>query len=168
MNTLLKLITFGFCASISTKYCGQDWVVGPVFGLTAIIWQTSFKGLNQKHFLFLGASTLIYAAVSRISSLWEFKSDLANMVFGSFSLAVVFGSVTLPFALKSIFPETKKRFKKVVISLIVSYYIIVAVASFFSNVLNMKTINFVNIMIVVWQALFFYLFFWRKPANSIS
>ncbi|MBI4388068.1 MAG: hypothetical protein HY582_03390 [Candidatus Omnitrophica bacterium] len=166
MNTLLKLITFGLCACISTKYCGQDWVVGPVFGVTAIIWQTGLKNLNRKHLLFLGLSTLIYAAVSKVSSLWEFKSDFANTFVGSFSLAVIFGSVALPFALQAVFPETKKQFKKVVISLVACYFVITGVAYFFTNVLEVKGINFVDIMIVVWQALFLYLFFWRKSASE--
>ena len=161
---ILKLITFLLCVFTSCKYSGQYGVVGFVFGLTVILWQTNFKtsSWTRQHGLFVVLSTLIYAIVRYLATIWDFDSDLLDMLAGSFPIAVIFGSVALPAAQVRLFRELKPRFKKVVKALILSYYGVVLVSYLVTDVLKIDRIDFSSVMIIIWQGLYLYFFFVRK------
>ena len=91
----------------------RDWIVGPVFGATVLVWQMNLKRpLIGKSIAFLISSTLIYAVVSEISGLWSFPFDLLDIAAGSLTAGVIFGSVALPIAQIIIFPETRQSSEK--------------------------------------------------------
>ncbi len=167
MELFFRLVVFAASAWISVKYAVGYWVVGPVFGLAVVCWDSNTfkKFVAAKHLSFLAASTLIYALVYHISTLnWDHGSDFLDSIIGSLPIAVVLGSVLLPLAHKFLFSSSFKRVARLIILLILSFYII-TLFSFANDHFEWSLkINFLAIAITVWQGL--YLYFLFQPFNK--
>ncbi len=167
MELFFRLVVLAVSAWISVKYAVGYWVVGPVFGLAVVSWDSNTfkKFVAVKHLSFLAASTLIYALVYYISTLnWGHGSDFLDSIIGSLPIAVVLGSILLPLAHKFLFSSSFNRVARLMILLIFSFYIITLI-SFGNDYFEWGLkINFLAISITVWQGLYLYFFF--QPFNK--
>jgi hypothetical protein len=166
---LEKIARFLILASsvfISAKYADNYWIVGPVFGLAVICWDSNnFKNfVAAKHLAFLVASTLIYALVFHISSQnWNRGSDWQDSFFGSLPAAVVIGSVLLPWAHRIFLSARIAIVRKVICLLIGSYYVTASISLANDQWGFGWKINFLFLMIALWQAIYLYTLFAKEP-----
>ena len=167
MEMIFGLLVYAASVWASNKYAGGYWIVGPVFGAAVVLLDSKFlKGLNLfKHGVFLGASTLIYALVYRISRLeWGNDSDLFNYFIGSFPVAIVAGSVLMSVAHSVILGKGKEAMVRAMAALVVSFYFL----SFLSY-MNEKShmgwhVEWLTVMIAVWQGVYLSVFFSKSKA----
>jgi len=167
MELFFRLVVFAASAWISVKYAVGYWVVGPVFGLAVVSWDSNTfkKFVAVKHLSFLAASTLSYALVYHVSTLnWGHGSDFLDSMIGSLPIAVVVGSILLPLAHKLLFSSDFKRAARLIILLILSFYIITLISFGNDHFEWGFKINFLAISITVWQGLYLYSFF--RPFNK--
>ena len=162
IENLIRFAIYVCSAFVSCKYFNGHWIVGPVFGLAVVGWDSkNFRDLSAaKHLAFLAASSLIYALVFQISTQnWNHGSDLYDSLFGSLPIAVITGSILLPAAHKALLKAETKKSVRTIPLLILSYYVI----AFFS--LGNDTwkwglqINFLLLSISAWQGIYLYSFF---------
>ena len=161
MEGFFKFAVFAASASISVKYAAGYWVVGPVFGLAVVSWDSNtFKNIVAvKHLSFLAASTLIYALVYRISTLnLNHASDFLDSTIGSLPIAVIVGSILLPLTHKMLFSKSLKSTVRVILCLILSFYAITLISFFNDHYGWGLRINFLAVSVTVWQGLYLYLF----------
>ncbi len=166
MELFFKLVVFAASVWISVKYAVGYWVVGPVFGLAVISWDSNtFKNvIAAKHLSFLAASTLIYALVYHVSTFnWGRGSDFLDSMIGSLPIAVMIGSVLLSLAHRALFSAPLRVTLRVMASLILSFYAITLLSFGNDHFEWGLKINFLAISITVWQGLYLYFFF--QPFN---
>ncbi len=168
-DRLIKLAIYFLCVWISTKFADGYAVVGPVFGLAVVAYDSKFftNISREKHVGFLIASTLIYALVYWMSlRKWESSFEFFNYLIGPFALGVVLGSVLLPYAHKMFFKKSPVLTKQVIAFLLISFYTV----TFFAYVYNEFGIgfsfNYAAIAIALWQGIYLYLFFRSSAASS--
>ncbi len=162
LQRIVRFVIYASSVLISAKYADSYWVVGPLFGLVVVVFHSAnLKPLfKPKDISFLIASTLIYAIVFHISSQnWNYGSDLADSLYGSFPIAIITGSVLLPLAHKMIYGASVKTFKSAVIALIVSYYIVVLISILRDLLTPGMHLNFLLLFIGAWQAAYLCVFF---------
>ena len=159
---LMKWAIYIVSVWISVKYADRYTVVGPVFGLAVVAYDSKFfrNVSRDKHVMFVAASTFIYALVYWVSlGKWESKSQLFNYFIGPFSVGVVLGSILLPLAHQIILRSSIAKTKQVIPSLVVSFYVVMLTA-YLSNEFGFGAhFNFASVAIAVWQGLYLYLFF---------
>jgi hypothetical protein len=162
IENVIRFVIYACSAFVSCKYFNSHWIVGPVFGLAVVGWDSkNFRDLSAiKHLAFLAASSLIYALVFTISSQnWNRGSDLYDSLFGSLPIAVITGSILLPTAHKLLLKIETKKLARTVPLLILSYYVI----AFFSLANDTwkwgLQINFLVVSITAWQGIYLYSFF---------
>jgi hypothetical protein len=162
---VVHLLIYASSVYISSKYANGYWVVGPVFGLAVISWDsdTFRKFVAAKHIAYLAASSLIYALVYHISRQnWNRGSDLMDSVAGSLAVGVIVGSALLPFAHQIFLSANLKTARKAFLLLVAAYYIVTAV-SWANDEMNWGLrINFLTVMIAAWQGAYLYAFFGSK------
>lgn len=161
-DTLIKFIIFLVTAWMSVRYADGYKIVGPVFGLAVVAFDSNLfrKVSKEKHILFIIASTLIYGLVYWIS-MWKWEADfvLINYFIGPFPLGVILGSVLLPLAHRKILTSSPALTKQVMVSLVASFYMVMILA-FLNNEYGVGIrFNFIAISITLWQAIYLYLFF---------
>ena len=165
MEISVRLIIYVCSVLISFKYAGGYWVVGPVFGLAVVCWDSNtFRSFAaKKHLAFLAASSLIYALVYHISRQnWNHGSDFMDSVAGSLPVAVITGSILLPLAHKVFLSAGWKAVRQTIPLLVASYYLVTAV-SWAKDVSGVTwDINFLMVAIAAWQGAYLYSFFLKK------
>lgn len=165
LNQLAQILLYVASVLISVKYAGGYWVVGPVFGLAVIGWDSdTFCKINAaRHLPFLAASTLIYALVYHVSSQrWGNGSDLAESLYGPLPIAVIIGSVLLPVAHEFFLKATDRNFARVIPLLIFSHYL-VSMLSFANEHMNFGiNFNYLLATIALWQGIYLYCLFPKK------
>lgn len=165
ITRLLKFFAYVAGVAASCHYADGPWVVGPAFALVVIAWDSNlFRAFSlPKHLGFAAASTLIYALVFEISSQnWTQGSDLAASLYGSLPVAIIVGSTLLPFAHRYLLKVSEKLVAQTIPLLIFSYYL-VAFVSFTNDHWNLDlSINFLYIMIAVWQGAYLHFMFPEK------
>ena len=167
METLFRLLVFAASAWVSNKYADGYWIVGPVFGMAVVSFDLkSLKDLNIfKHASFLAASTLIYALVYRISRLeWGNNTDLFEYFIGSFPAAIVTGSVLLSVAHTILFNKSKDVMVRAIAGLVVSFYALVFLMYFNDKSHLGWNIQWIAVMIAVWQGMYLTIFFSKSKA----
>ncbi len=161
-ESIVRFLIYASSVFISCKYANGHWVVGPIFGLAVVCWDSkNFRNfVVAKHIAFLAASSLIYALVFRISSQnWGRGSDLADSLYGSLPIAVITGSVLLPTAHKVLLKVGSKALARTIPLLILSYYLI-AFVSLANDAWKLGwPINFLFLSVGAWQGIYLYSFF---------
>ena len=160
----LRLLAFAIGTWLSQEYVDEYWVVGPVFGCVVCLWScTSLRDAKDlKKPLFILASTLIYALVYHISRMdWDTGTALAEMLVGSMPVAVLVGSVLLPFAHKTILGKVPAGWRTAPLLLAASFYLISFVATAADHFDLGGHIRFISIAVVLWQAIYLNAFFRR-------
>ncbi len=156
---LVRFLIYVSSVFISSKYANDHWVVGPVFGLAVITWDSNtFRNFAAaRHVAYLAASTLIYALVFHISSQnWNHGSDLLDSLIGSLPIAIITGSILLPVAHKLFLSASSKAVGRTIPLLIMSYYL-VAFISLANDACHLEWhINFLSVSIGAWQAVYLY------------
>jgi len=159
---MARFLIYACSVFISSKYANGYWVVGPVFGLAVVCWDSgNFRNFAAaRHAVFLAASSLIYALVFWISSQnWNRGSDLLDSLFGSLPIAVITGSVLLPAAHRVFLKTGRKAFARTAPLLILSYYIIASI-SLAKDALRWEwDVNFLLLLIGAWQGIYLYSLF---------
>lgn len=78
------------------------------------------------------------------------------MLFGGLTAGVILGSCLMPIFHKLIFSEDSKRVKKVILRMILSWYL-VNLFSLLDNLLGIPgQINYLLIAIALWQGIYFW------------
>ncbi len=165
LQKIVRFVIYASSVLISAKYAAGYWVVGPVFGLAVVAYRSQDlkKLFKPKDISFLIASTLIYAFVYHISSQnWNYGSDLADSLYGSFPIAVITGSVLLPLAHQMIFGANAKTFKKAVVALIASYYLVTLVSMLRDVLTPGLSLNLMLLLVGAWQGTYLCIFFSPK------
>ena len=167
MEILFRLLVFAGSAWVSNKYADGYWVVGPVFGMAVVSY--SMKSLNDlnifRHAAFLVVSTLIYALVYRISRLqWGNDTDLFNYFIGSFPAAIVTGSVLMSAAHAIFFNKSKEAMVRGIVALVVSFYFLTFLMYFNEKSHLGLQLQWITLMIAVWQGMYLYIFFSKSKA----
>ena len=161
MNLKQVVKTLGFAASVtlSTKYADGYWVVGSVFGLVVLLWDSeNWKSfLSVKRSIFLGFSIGIYALVYFISRRnWDF-GEFVNFFIGPFQVAILFGSVAMPLTHRFLLSGSGAL--KVSTLLITAFYIITFI-SFLNDYLRLNFhVNFLFIYVALWQGIYLKIFY---------
>lgn len=160
-----------YCASvwISATYAAGYWVVGPVFGLVVVAYDSNlFRNLKLgRHAFFILVSTIIYAAVCRIAlGRWERQSDLFNYFIGPFPVAVVVGSILMCFAHRFIFQSSNSQMFRATISLIASFYLVTLFGYLKDKAGLWPHLNLISAFVAVWQGTYLYLFFVKTKGAS--
>lgn len=151
MTLLVKRLVFAAGAYVSFDRCAEYWVVGPVFGVVVLLWQTAGVRalLAPKSLGFLASSTLIYALVYWIS---RQKMPEVSYLFSALLLAVLVGTVLLSLAHGRWLGASQRRVRIAIPIVYAAFYL--------SQFLNLpdavqKWINAVSI----WQAAYLFCFF---------
>ena len=119
----------------------------------------------------MAASTLIYALVFWISSgKWSWPNDLMNYFFGPFQVAVVVGSLLLPFTHRVLFQRPAPLAWKTALLLIASFYAVTLISfindkhplGFHEQAFLGFHLNFITLSIAIWQWLYLALFFRKE------
>ncbi len=164
-DILFRFIVYLASVWVSVKFADGYWVVGPVFGMAVISYDSkSFRNLViGKHALFLLASTLIYSLVYWISiRKWGWPSESLDYFAGPFPAAVVTGSILLPFAHRAIFGASAGRTLQTTLWLSFSFFL-VTLTTFINDRFSFGLhVNFIAIAIALWQGI--YLYFLSLPA----
>ena len=164
MEILFRFLVYAASVWISNKYADGTWVVGPVFGMAVVSFDIkSLKNLDLfRHAAFLGASTLIYALVYRISRLeWGGNSDLFNYFIGSFPAAIVTGSVLMSVAHSVFFNKSKETMVRAIAGIILSFYLLTFLMYFNEKSRLGWQVQWITVMIATWQGMYLYIFFSR-------
>ncbi len=165
---LARFAIYACSVYISCHYVNGPWIVGPVFGLAVISWDSnSFRGFAaKKHLAFTAASSLIWALVYTISSQnWNRGSDFADSLYGSLPIAVVAGSVLLPLTHRILLGASFRTTARTISYLVLSYYFV----AFFSLANDSfgwgMRLNFLLMSLGAWQGAYLYSFFLqdRRP-----
>ncbi len=161
-ESVVRFLIYACSVYISCQYVNDYWVVGPVFGLAVIGWDSNnFKSFVAiKHIAYLAASSLIYALVFHISSQnWNRGSDFSDSLYGSLPIAVVTGSVLLPLAHKVLLKAKPEVLARTIPPLIFSYYV-VAFVSLANDTWGWGwSMNFLLLSLGAWQGIYLYSFF---------
>lgn len=143
---------------ISWKYCAGYWVVGPVFAAACLLMQYERvrKGFSPRHLVFTAASVLTYALVYRLSNKgWRLEPELLDMLAGSFTAAVVLGSILMPMLHGMIFSVEIRTVRKVSLLLIASWYFTILL-SYAHEALGVPfRVNYTLVAIAFWQGIYF-------------
>jgi hypothetical protein len=169
VEVIFRLLVYAASVWVSNKYVGGYWVVGPVFGVAVVLFDAkSLKGLNiVRHAVFVGVSTLVYALVFRISEIkWGGDTDLFNYFIGSFPASVVTGSVLMSVAYTVIFNKGKDVMMRAMAGLVGSFYLLSFLAYFNEKSHLGWNVEWLTLMIAVWQGLYLLVFFSKSKANS--
>ena len=162
---IVRFLIYASSVFISCKYAAGYWVVGPVFGLAVVCWDSNNlrNFAADRHIAFLAASSLIYALVFHISSQnWGRGSDLSDSLYGSLPIAVITGSILLPVAHKVLLRTGSKALTRTIPRLIASYYFI-ALVSLANDAWKLGwNINFLFLSLGAWQGIYLYSFFWEN------
>ena len=167
-ETVSILVVYFISVWLSVKYADGYAVVGPIFGLAVVAFDSKFfrNILKEKHLSFILASTLIYALVYSITSIkWESQIALVNYLIGPFPIGVVLGSILLPTAHKMIFKKPAALMRQVIFSLIASFYVVSLLAYFYNEFKWGIRFSFLGVSIAVWQGIYLYLFYSKKQKN---
>ncbi len=165
MEIASRFIIYACSVFISSKYASGYWVVGSVFGMAVVCWDSSnLKSFSAvKHLAFLAASTLIYALVFHISRQnWNRGPDFIESLVGSLPIAVVTGSVLLPAAHQLFLRSNSKAFARTVPLLIASHYLVTFISLANDTWQLGWDINFLLVSIAAWQGIYLYSFFLKK------
>ena len=156
---IARFLIYASSVFISCKYATGYWVVGPVFGLAVVCWDSDNlkKFVAPKHGAYFAASTLIYALVYFIASKnWNRGSDLADSLFGSLPIAIVTGSFLLPLAHKLFLGAKVKTLVRTIPLLIFSYYVL-AMVSLANDTWHLGwDFKFLFLNIGIWQGIYLY------------
>jgi len=169
VSKVIAWLTYALSVVISVQYCAQYWVVGPVFGLAYLI--TNYPILIPRRdlwgsaLLFLGASTFTYALVYFVTNHgfnlpwssqkgWSFKNDYLDALLGSFTIAVVLGSLIMPLFHRLIFATDFKRIRKVWLRLIGAWYAVIAISLVQEFFKIPGSINYIYIGLALWQGIY--------------
>ena len=162
---IIRFLIYACSVFVSSKYANDYWVVGPVFGLAVVCWDSNnFRSFTAaKHLAFLAASTLIYALVFHISSQnWGHGSDFSDSLFGPLPVAVITGSILLPVAHTIFLKASTKKVARTIPLLVLSYYL-VSFVSLANDTWKLGwVINFLFVSIGAWQGAYLYSFFFRE------
>jgi hypothetical protein len=157
MDCILRLFVYGIGAWVSVKYATGYWVVGPVFGMVVVYYDSERfrKFAAGRHLAFLAASTLIYALVYGVASAkWEWSSDSLNYFLGPLPAGVFLGSILLPLSHQIILKRSPKATLRTMTWLTLSFYLVMLLA-FADERLSLKLhFNFIALSVVLWQALY--------------
>ena len=162
---IARFLVYTASVFISWKFADGYWVVGPVFGLAVVVWDSkSLKDLQTRpHVAFIIASTLIYALVFKISSQrLDLGSEFLESLFGSFAISIIIGSLLLPLAHKIFFKTNEKMFMNTVFLLILSYYFVVLMSLIHDMSGHNLPINMLFLLVALWQGVYLYSFFSKK------
>ncbi len=159
MDILFRLIVYLASVWVSVKFADAYWVVGPVFGMAVISYDSnSFRNLIiGKHALFLLASTFIYALVYWISiGKWGWPSESLNYFAGPFPAAVVTGSFFLPLAHRVVFGTSAGVTLRVTLWLSLSFFLVTMMTLLNDRFSLGLHINFIAVAIALWQGIYLY------------
>ncbi len=162
LEQVARFLIYASSVFISCKYANSYWVIGPVFGLAVICWDSrNFRNFAAvKHVAFLISSTMIYALVFFVSSQnWNHGSDFTDSFFGSLPIAVITGSILLPLAHKFLLKTGTKILFRTMPLLILSYYCVAAFSLANDAWKWGFQINFLFLTIGLWQGFYLYSFF---------
>ena len=165
MENLFRLLVLAASAWVSNKYADGYWVVGPVFGMAVVSYDMkSLQDLKLfKHAFFVVVSTLVYALVYRISRLeWGNSTDLFDYFIGSFPAAIVTGSVLMAVAHTVLFNKSKDIMVRAILILVASFYFLTFLMYFNEKSHLGLQIQWIALMITVWQGSYLYIFFSRS------
>ncbi len=161
-DMLIRFVIYACSVFISCHYVNNHWVVGPVFGLAVISWDSeTFRAFAaKKHLAFVAASSLVWALVYTIASQnWNRGNDLADSLYGSLPIAVVVGSVLLSLAHRTLLGAAAKTTVRTTGLLVLSYYVI-ALFSLANDSLKWGLhMNFLLMSLGAWQGAYLYSFF---------
>ena len=151
----------GLSVFISIRYFNGPWVVGPVFA--AAFLAANFDWLQKesraKYLVFLLASTFIYALVHWLGDRGQyFKNDILDSLFGTLSIGVVFGSLTMSFLFRYLFSAPLNVMRRGCLWLIASWYLAVFIAIILDVLHIQNSVNFIAIAILFWQGIYFAIF----------
>jgi len=174
MKNTIKLLVYILNVGIGIKFISDYWVVGPVFGLTVILWDSDHISqiLSRKHILFVAASTLIYALIPFmvIKEYWKFDDgSVSEFFFGTLSVAVILGSILLPVAHHFLLGSKRNTSKLAVIALIITFYLIDFIGSVIDHLKLLLPFNTAYVSLTVWQAVYLtYFFLSKKKVKEVN
>ena len=157
MKKIIPWVVYGLCVFISRQFCTGYWVVGPVFGVALLLFNSDrvFKKLSSQHLVFLITSTLIYALVYWIAANgWKFRSDWLDALAGSASAGVVLGSLLMPLIHGRFFGMDPKTVLPVSIFLIAGWYAVTLVSLAVQVIGPNFRFDFLFIAIALWQGIY--------------
>lgn len=157
MKDVLNFIVYVAGAWFGHKNVEGYWTVGIVFGLVAVIWNTRKLAdlFSREHGVFAGTSVLIYAVVYHVATRrWTTGSEWGDLLAGPIAAGVVTGSVLMPLAYRVIIGASAKAVLRTSALLIASFYIIAAAANLADRIDFGARIDYIAIMIFVWQGLY--------------
>ncbi len=170
MKNGIRALTYILSAWISIKFASDYWVIGPVFGLTVVVWDSDHVShfLSRKHILFVAISALIYALVLHIimSEYWRFDIEILNDFFGTFSAGVITGSLLLPATHSLLLGSTKRTNAQASIALIVFFYLIILIGSLSAQLKLSIPFDIGDVVIAVWQAVYLACFFVKATTKA--
>jgi hypothetical protein len=162
MTILFRLAVYAVSVAVSRQYAAGYWVVGPLFGLAVVFYDSSgVKGLKPlKHLAFVAASSVIYALVFWIANAkWSVSEGVTGDFVGPFPAGVVLGSVLLPAAHKVILGQRAFKAISVALSLVISFYALMLFDYFSRQSRQLLDYDFMTVAIMLWQGLYLYLFY---------
>jgi len=157
MRKIFPFLIYAASVFVSHRFLTEYWVVGPVFGAALLLANSEqvFKKLSFQHFLFLGASTLIYALVLWISNHgWKFKEDWIDMLFGSTTAAIAVGSLLLPSIHALLFGTDFKAVRSVSVALILSWYGTLLLSWLHETIGIKLHIDYSLVAVALWQGIY--------------
>lgn len=168
MRAIVRAVSYLIGAWISQRYAAGYWVVGPVFGLVVLIWDSEMPGdlFRLKNVPFLTASTLIYACVFWIASRdFGYNSTFWEIFTGSASWGVLLGSLLMPQVHRAVFGKGE-RAGALTVQLILSFYLVTAVSKLADHFGYGNGVNYIAIAVFVWQGLYLANFFLKGGERS--
>ena len=162
MLDFFKIIIFVIGGCLSQRYADSYWGIGPLFGAVVVIWQAKKvqEIFSLKNFIFLAASTFIYAFVYYLSNHGkDYASPILGIFLSALSVGVLAGSFLLPLAQKFIFGGSWELTLKTFGQLILSFYLISVADAILKSAHFAKNMNLLALAIFLWQGLYVYNFF---------